>query len=90
MKALGGVSVLLSAMSRKVSRDEAVLSHIESGAGYLREIDALVREAAAQQGRDVSPREAAEFVFERLGLPRAGLIPVVLRSMQAHLDEGSM
>lgn len=90
LKALGGVSVLLSAMSRKVSRDEAVLDHIESGQGYLREIDALVREAAAQQGRDVSPEEAAEFVFERLGLPLAGLIPVVLRSMKAHLDERPM
>ncbi len=88
LKALGGVSVLLSAMSRKVSRDEGVSRHIESGAGYLKEIDALVREAAAQKGRDVSPQEAAEFVFERLNLPRAGLIPVVLRSMKAHLDEG--
>ena len=54
----------------------------------MSEIDALVREAAAQKGRDVSPEEAAEFVFERLNLPRAGLIPVVWRSMKAHLDEG--
>ena len=52
------------------------------------EIDALVREAAAQKGRGVSPEEAAEFVFERLGLPRAGLIPIVLRSIKAHLDAG--
>ena len=56
LKALGGVNVLLSAMSRAVSRDEAVPAHIESGQGYLREIDALVREAAAQEGRDVSPK----------------------------------
>ena len=84
------MNVLLSAMSRKVSRDEAVASHIESGQDYLGEIDALVREAAAQKGRDVSPQEAAEFVFERLNLPRAGLIPIVLRSMKAHLDEGPM
>ena len=86
LKALQGVNVLLSAMSRKVSRDEAVPAHIESGEGYMSEIDALVREAVARKGRDVSPQKAAEFVFERLGLPRAGLIPVVLRSMQAHLD----
>ena len=90
LKALGGVSVLLSAMSRKVSRDAAVASHIESGQDYLKEIDALIREFSSQKGGDASPQEAAEFVFERLGLPRAGLIPIVLRSMKAHLDEGSM
>ena len=90
LKALQGVSVLLSAMSRAVSRDEAVVSHIESGEGYMREIDGLVREALSEKGDDVSPEEAAAFVFERLGLLRAGLIPIVLRSMKAHLDEGPM
>ena len=88
LKALQGVSVMLSAMSRAVSRDEAVHAHIESGAGYMREIDVLVREAVSEKGDDVSPQEAAAFVFERLGLPRAGLIPIVLRSMKAHLDAG--
>lgn len=88
LKALDGVRVLLSAMSRAVSRDEAVPAHIESGAGYMREIDALVQEAVAGKGDGVSPEEAAAFVFERLGLPRAGIIPIVLRSMKAHLDEG--
>ncbi len=88
LKTLERVKVLLSAMSRKVSRDEAVASHIESGQGYMREIDGLVQEVLSQKGDDVSPGEAAEFVFERLGLPRAGLIPIVLRSMKAHLDEG--
>ncbi len=88
LKALQGVNVLLSAMSRAVSRDEAVTDHIESGAGYMREIDVLVRKAVSEKGDDVSPQEAAEFVFERLGLPRAGLIPIVLRSMKAHLDAG--
>ena len=82
------MNVLLSAMSRAVSRDEAVSSHIESGQNYLREIDGLIREVLSQKGGDVSPQEAAEFVFARLGLPRAGLIPVVLRSMKAHLDAG--
>ena len=87
LKTIGGVSVLLSAMSRKVSRNEAVASHIESGQDYLREIDALVREFSVPERRRVhSPEEAAAFVFDRLGLPRAGLIPIVLRSMKAHLD----
>ena len=90
LKALDGVKVLLSAMSRAVSRDEAVASHIEGGAGYMREIDRLVREALSEKGDGVSPGEAAAFVFERLSLPRAGLIPIVLRSMKAHLDEGPM
>ena len=88
LKATEGVNVLLSAMSRAVSRDGSVLRQVESGEGYLREIDALVREAAARKGMDVSPQEAAEFVFERLNLPRAGLIPIVLRSIMAHLDAG--
>ena len=88
LKALEGVNVLLSAMSRAVSRDEAVSKHIESGVGYLGEIDGLVQEALAQKGGDISPQEAAEFVFARLNLPRAGLIAVVLRSMKAHLDAG--
>ncbi len=88
LKALDGVNVLLSAMSRAVSRDEAVASHIKSGVGYLREIDGLIQEVLSQKGGDVSPQEAAAFVFERLDLPRAGLIPIVLRSMKAHLDEG--
>ena len=88
LKALEGVNVLLSAMSRAVSRDEAVSKHIESGVGYMREIDGLVQEVLAQKGDDASPQEAAEFVYERLGLPRAGLIPIVLRSMKAHLDAG--
>ena len=88
LKATQGVKVLLSAMSRAFSRDEAVSKHIESGAGYLGEIDGLVQEVLAQKGDDVSPQEAAEFVFARLNLPRAGLIPVVLRSMKAHLDAG--
>ncbi len=90
LKALQGVNVLLSAMSRAVSRDDAVPAHIESGAGYMREIDVLVRKAVSEKGDDVSPQEVAAFVFERLGLPRAGLIPIVLRSMKAHLDEGAM
>ena len=88
LKALDGVKVLLSAMSREVSQGEAVASHIESGAGYMREIDGLVQEVIAQKGDDASPQGAAEHVFERLNLPRAGLIPIVLRSMKAHLDEG--
>lgn len=90
LKTLQGVSVLLSAMSRAVSRDEAVASHIESGQGYLREIDGLVQEVLSQKGGDVSPEEVTAFVFERLNLPPAGLIPIVLRSMKAHLDEGPM
>ena len=59
-----------------------------AGQNYLKEIDGLVREAVSlKKADDVSPQEAAEFVFANgLGLPRAGLIPVVLRSMKAHLD----
>ena len=56
----------------------------------MREIDGLVREVSSQKDGEVSPEEAAAFVFERLGLPRAGLIPIVLRSMKAHLDAESI
>ena len=37
----------------------------------MRKIDGLVQEVLSRKGGDVSPQEAAEFVFERLGLPRA-------------------
>ncbi len=90
LKALHGANVLLSAMSRAVSRGEAFSRHIDSGQEYLKEIDALIREVSSQKCGEASPEEAAEFVFERLGLPRAGLIPIVLRSMKAHLDEGPL
>ena len=89
LKALEGVNVLLSAMSRAVSRDEAVFKpHRKRGWLYERDRRTWFREVLAQKGDDVSPQEAAEFVFERLGLPRAGLIPIVLRSMKAHIEAG--
>ncbi len=88
LRAVEGAEVLLSAMSRKVSRGAAVSSHIESGARYVREIDGLVREAASRCGGDVVPEEAAEFVFDRLRLPRTGMIPIVVRTFRAHLEEG--
>ena len=78
LKALDGVKVLLSAMSRAVSRDEAVASHIESGAGYMREIDELVQRGRSRGGEMMfRPEKRLKFVFERLKLPRAGLIPIV-------------
>lgn len=90
LKTVEGARVLLSAMSRRVSRDEAVPAHLESGADYLREIDGLVQEARARSGGELSPEEAAAFVFGRLNLPRSGMIPIVLRSFAAHLEEGPM
>ena len=90
LKTVEGARVLLSAMSRRVSRDEAVPAHLESGADYLREIGGLVQEAWARSGGELSPEEAAAFVFGRLNLPRSGMIPIVLRSFAAHLEEGPM
>lgn len=88
LKAVEGARVLLSAMSREVSRDEAVAAHLESGANYVREIDALVQEALARSGGELSAEEAAAFAFGRLNLPPSGIIPIVVRSFRAHLDEG--
>ncbi len=88
LRAVRGVEALLSAMSRKVSRGAGVLAHLKSGANYVGEIDALVREALAQKGSALTPKEAAAYAFERLGLPAAGLIPIVERSFSAHLAEG--
>ncbi len=90
LKSIGEARVLLSAMSRAVSRDGAVAAHIESGARYMGEIDRLVQEALSRSGGDISPADAAEFVFDRLNLPPSGMIPIVARSFKAHLDEGPM
>lgn len=88
LRAVEGADVLLSAMSRKVSRGASVSSHIESGARYVQEIDGLAQEAASRRGGEVAPEEAAAFAFDRLGFPRAGMIPIVVRTFRAHLEEG--
>lgn len=76
---------LLSAMSLKVSRGDRVRAHIDAGEEYIRDIDRLVR--LAEQALTPSPNpveDIARQVFSELNLPEEGLIPIVLRTFEAH------
>ena len=89
LRAVPGVEVLLSQLSRRVSRGEEVAAHIDEGEAYLRRIGRLVHEAAASGGPP-SAEEAGRRVLAELGLPEAGLIPIVVRSFEAHLAAGPL
>jgi hypothetical protein len=62
-----------------------VAGHIDAGEAYLRRIDALVRRAGAEIGEGATVKDIGARVFSELGLPGAGLIPIVLTSIAAHL-----
>ncbi|MDA0999653.1 MAG: MBL fold metallo-hydrolase [bacterium] len=86
LRQVRGANLLLSAMSRKVSKGPEVAAHIDAGEAYLRRIDRLVREAVEEMGEEENILAIGKRVFAALGLPEAGLIPIVLRSFQAHLE----
>lgn len=86
LRQVRGAEVLLSAMSREVFRGPAAAAHIDAGEAYLCRIDRLVREAAEETGDEANLPGIGRRVFAALGLPEAGLIPIVLRSFQAHLE----
>lgn len=86
LRGVEGTDILLSAMSRKVPRGPEAGAHIDAGEGYLRRIDRLVRDAAEVTGNEEDLLGIGKRVFAALGLPEAGLLPIVLRSFQAHLE----
>ncbi|MEK6711904.1 MAG: MBL fold metallo-hydrolase [Nitrospinota bacterium] len=90
LRALQGAEVLLSAMSRRVSRGGEVAAHLEAGEGYIRRIDRLVREAQKEKGAGIPPEEAGRFVFQGLGLPLEAMIGIVSRTFAAHLAIGPL
>jgi len=85
LRAVKGAEVLLSAMSRRVSRGKEAAAHLDEGEAYLRRIDRLVREAQKEKGKGVSPEEAGRHVFEALGLPAGAMLGIVARTFAAHL-----
>ncbi len=85
LRALRGAEILLSQLSDQIWRGENVAGHIDAGEAYLRRIDALVRRAGAEIGEGATVKDIGARVFSELGLPGAGLIPIVLTSIAAHL-----
>ncbi len=85
LRALRGAEILLSKLSDQIWRGENVAGHIDAGEAYLRRIDALVRRAGAEIGEGATVKDIGARVFSELGLPGAGLIPIVLTSIAAHL-----
>ncbi len=90
LRALGGVEVLLSQLSDRVWRGEEVAAHIDDGEAYLRRIDGLIRRAGEEIGAAAPAKDIGRRVLAELGLPEAGLIPIVQTSFAAHLATGPL
>ena len=87
LRAVEGADFLLSAMSLRVARGKAeIAARIDEGEAYIRRIDRLVRQAVRGPASRPRVEEIGRRVFAGLGLPEGGLIPIVLRTFQAHLD----
>ena len=85
LRAMKGVKVLLSAMSRKVWPGKEAGEHIDAGEGYIRRIDRLVRQEQEAKGPGLTPEEAGRSAFAALGLPPEAMIGIVVRTFAAHL-----
>jgi hypothetical protein len=85
LRAVKGVGVLLSQLSDKIWRGAEARAHIDDGEAYIRLIDKLVRRASVELGEAASVKDVGARVFAELGLPEAGLIPIVQTSIMAHL-----
>ena len=85
LRAISRVKVLLSELSDKIWQGGEAAAHIDDGEGYLRRIDGLIRRGDEELGEAVSTKDIGASVFAALGLPEAGLIPIVLTSFAAHL-----
>jgi glyoxylase-like metal-dependent hydrolase (beta-lactamase superfamily II) len=90
LRAIDGAKVLLSQLSERVWRGEEVATHIEDGEAYLRRIDALIRRAGDELGEGALAGDIKRWVLAGLGLPEAGLIPIVQTSFAAHFAIGPL
>jgi len=90
LRSVKGVEVLLSQLSDKIWQGAEVGAHIDDGEAYIRIIDELVRQASDEFGDAASVKELGVRVFAELGLPEAGLIPIVQTSIMAHLNAGPL
>lgn len=84
MKKIESLDILLSSLSRKISKGEDVIKHIESGENYLKRIQYLVDRFKKESNHSISVKQLTKQVFRELGLPDAGIIPIVERSISAH------
>ena len=79
--------VLLSAMSPNVLRGDQVRDHIDKSENYIRDIDRLVQLALKELNpSDSIVEKVGSRVLSELGLPEEGLVPIVLRTFEAHLS----
>ena len=79
--------ILLSAMSPKVLRGDQVRAHIDESEDYIRNIDRLIRLAVKELSSSDSTIENIGIrVLSVLGIPEERLIPIVLRTFEAHLS----
>ncbi len=83
-------TVLLSELSDRVWRGGEVAAHIDDGEVYLRRIDGLVRRAGEELGEAAPAGDIGRRVLAALGLPEAGLIPIVQTSFAAHFAIGPL
>lgn len=85
LRAVKGAEVLLSQLSDRIWRGAEIGAHIDNGEAYIRIIDEIVRQASVELGEAASVKDIGARVFAELGLPEAGLIPIVQTSIMAHL-----
>jgi len=78
------IETLLSSLSRKVSKGEDVLKHIKSGENYLKKIQSLIDKLKNDNKNLIEITEITTMIFKELNLPKSGIIPIVLKSIQAH------
>ena len=90
LRAINGAEVLLSQLSDRIWRGAEVQVHINNGEAYIRIINELVHQASAELGEAASVKDIGARVFSELGLPEAGLIPIVQTSIMAHLTAESL
>ena len=85
IKKIESLDILLSSLSRKISKDKDVIKHIESGENYLQRIQYLVDRFKKERNQSISTRRLTEKVFRELDLPETGIMPIVETSIFAHL-----
>ena len=85
IKKIESLDILLSSLSRKISKDKDIIKHIESGENYLQRIQYLVDRFKKERSQSISTRQLTEKVFRELDLPETGIMPIVETSISAHL-----
>ena len=85
IKKIESLDILLSSLSRKISKDKDVIKHIVSGENYLQRIQYLVDRFKKERSQSISTRQLTEKVFRELDLHDTGIMTIVETSISAHL-----